>query len=123
MTDSPLSLPPGTFIGTVKWFDTQRGFGFLKMLPIASPPAPDIFVHAVDLKAQVCQHPALYTGEYVQFSLGPSTDGKREKAVCVTGIGGGPLMCDHGRISFRSYFNKQQPEQQQQQQQHQTLAT
>ena len=95
------SFPPTALLASCKWFDATRGFGFLKPL---GTPQPDVFVHAIDLKAAVCERPQLITGEYVQYELGPAMEGKRAKAINVRGIMGGPLMCDHGRVTFRSYF-------------------
>ena len=53
--------------GAVLWFDPGKGYGFIKPL---GPPSPDVFVHAVDIKATLCERPVLITGEYVQFQLG-----------------------------------------------------
>lgn len=101
MTDPSATSPSNTFLGSVKWYDSKKGYGFLKPL---GPPSPDVFVHAVDIKATLCERPVLITGEYVQFQLGEPSEERRAKAINVTGIYGGPLLCDHGRIKFTSHF-------------------
>ena len=62
-------------IGNVKWFDSDRGYGF-----ICVPGRQDIFVHCSDI---VVEGPCfLVPGEAVQFQISP--DGKgRERAVGV----------------------------------------
>ena len=62
-------------IGNVKWFDPDRGYGF-----ICVPGRKDIFVHCSDI---VDEGPCfLVPGEAVQFQISP--DGKgRERAVGV----------------------------------------
>lgn len=92
--------PPNSFLGSVKFFNATKGYGFIKPL---GPPSPDVFVHAVDLRPAIAERGTLCTGEYVQFELGPAMEGKRPKAVNVTGVLGGPLLCDHGRVTFRSH--------------------
>lgn len=96
--------PAPRFEGVVKWFDDTKGFGFIKPLAGGS----DIFVHVRDLQpTHVIHNPTIYTGEYVSYGLGPNgTDVSgcpRQKAIQVTGIKGGTLMCDHGQIQYRSY--------------------
>jgi len=101
--DSPAGSPSRT-IGQCKWFNDEKGYGFLRSI---SPPGPDVFVHIRDIQAKHTHNPTLYTGEYVEFGTAPngtSDDGtKRLKAINITGIQGGTLMCDHGNITFRSY--------------------
>ena len=108
---SPTSVsytqPENTFLGSIKWYDSKKGFGFIKPL---GPPSPDVFVHAVDIKATLCERPVLITGEYVQFQLGEPSEERRAKAINVTGIFGGPLLCDHGRITFKSHFRNSSSE-------------
>ena len=96
-----VSFPPETYVASFKWYNSQKGYGFLKPL---GEPQPDVFVHAVDIKATLCERPVLITGEYVQYELGPALEGKRAKAVNVRGLMNGPILCDHGRVTFKSYF-------------------
>ena len=98
------SSPPPRVNGIVKWFDDTKGFGFIKPLPEGE----DVFVHIRDLKPKHNIHnPTIYTGEYVCFETAPNgrnpNGSERRKAVNVTGIGDGTLLCDHGQIHFRSY--------------------
>tara|TARA_Y100001970_G_scaffold227377_1_gene281321 strand:- start:13 stop:471 length:459 start_codon:yes stop_codon:yes gene_type:complete len=97
-------IEPPRFDGVVKWFDDTKGFGFIKPLDGGS----DIFVHVRDLQpTHVIHNPTIYTGEYVNYGLATNgTDARgspRQKAVQVTGIRGGTLMCDHGQIQYRNY--------------------
>lgn len=104
LTTDLIEPPVARFDGVVKWFDDTKGFGFIKPLAGGS----DIFVHVRDLQpTHVIHNPTVYTGEYVSFGLGPNGTGPdgstRQKAIQVTGIKGGTLMCDHGQIQYRSY--------------------
>jgi CspA family cold shock protein len=56
--------------GTVKWYDSEKGFGFL-----ASDDGDDVFVHASTLPAGVT---TLKAGTKVEFGV---VDGKRGKQV------------------------------------------
>ena len=77
-------------IGSVKWFNNRKGFGFLTDMDTKD----EVFVHfsGVDVPEGVFK--ALYEGEYVSYS--ESTDDKGKKvAVNVTGVKGGPLLCQN----------------------------
>ena len=77
--------------GRVKWYNQQKKYGF-----IISKDSKELFVHRDDLKpASHIQEPHLITGEYVEYEPTPTQDG-RLKAINVSGIQRGPLMCDHG---------------------------
>lgn len=94
--------------GRVKWYDDQRAYGFILPLQVSeNDEEADIFVHVSNLCPAVCRRPTLYTGEYVQFqverTLGSDGSVSGYKARRVTGIGGGPLLCDHGKITFNAY--------------------
>lgn len=68
--------------GTVKWYDTEKGFGFL-----ASDDGDDVFVHASTLPAGVT---ALKAGTKVEFGV---VDGKRGKqALSVTVLAAAPSV-------------------------------
>jgi CspA family cold shock protein len=61
-------------VGKVKWYDTEKGFGFL-----SRDDGGDVFVHSSALPAGV---PALKPGSRVEFGI---VDGKRgEQALTVT---------------------------------------
>tara|TARA_B100001989_G_C24469751_1_gene428565 strand:- start:117 stop:527 length:411 start_codon:yes stop_codon:yes gene_type:complete len=91
--------------GQVKWYNATKAYGFITPLQGVKQ---DVFVHFHDLCPKNTDRPALCTGEYVQYELGDASDGTgRQKATNVTGIYGGPLLCDHGRVTFRSYRDSQ----------------
>jgi len=69
-----------TSSGTVKWFSSTKGFGF-----ITSADGEDVFVHQSDIHAQ--GYRSLAEGEQVEFVLKRDGQG-RNKAVSVTGVGG-----------------------------------
>jgi len=105
-------LLSGPHVGRVKWFNDTTGFGFIKTMEshtdFGIEEGGDIFVHVSDIKPQHNTfNPAIYTGEYVQFYVVPNGQDKggnrRVKAGLITGVAGGPLLCDHGEIKFRSY--------------------
>ena len=66
----------------------------------------DVFVHHTGIQPINSQYRTLTTGEYVSFVLKPpSSDGEREQAIEVTGVNGGPLLCDQysRRKAFLNY--------------------
>lgn len=82
----------GALIGTCKWFSDNRGYGFIT---VCSEPGrgTDVFVHFSGLRPLNNHHRRLHKGEYVSFDAVQAED--RQQAVNVTGVLGGPLMCDH----------------------------
>ena len=98
---------PQNYHGVVKWFDARKGYGFITPIGVgedASGRGGDIFVHILDLHPKNCTTPTLFTGEYVQYQLVPTADDSgRYKAHNVTGIYGGTLLCDHGKVTFKAY--------------------
>ena len=79
------------YTGQVKWFDKQRGIGFITVVG-DSPFKVDIFVHNSRIMADGFRY--LVTGEYVEFTVIASTNDKFEyESTYVTGIKGGKLMC------------------------------
>ena len=91
--------------GHVKWYNQDKNYGFILDLDADTP--RDVFVHCKDL---VLKHenlsvtPSLYTGEYVEFQLGPAEHQHAgQRAVLVRGIRGGPLLCEMGTLYFHSY--------------------
>lgn len=66
--------------GTVRWFDTERGFGFLAL----GDDAEDLFVHASEIVGQ--DGPAsLREGQTVEFEVGEGDRGPQARQVRVTG--------------------------------------
>lgn len=86
----------GNIVGRVKWFNNQRGFGFISYTE--DNEEKDIFVHHSVIKTQNQESfKTLRPGEYISFSKSSCPDsskGHKEQAVCVTGVNGGPLLVD-----------------------------
>jgi cold shock CspA family protein len=82
----------GEYIGNCKWFNSKLGYGFLRICNTALK-GTDVFVHHTGLRPLNSSFKTLYKGEYVHFSTIDGRNGKQ--AVSVTGILGGPLMCDN----------------------------
>ena len=82
-------------IGKVKWFNNKAGYGFITVSEKGDYNGKDIFTHFTAIKVTNSQYKYLVQGEYVEFDLEKSTDGPHEvKAVNVTGVNGGELMCE-----------------------------
>ena len=86
----------GEHIGRVKWFNNQRGFGFVSYTE--NNVEKDIFVHHSGIKTQNDDSfKTLKPGEYISFNISScpeNSKGHQEQAVCVTGVNGGPLLID-----------------------------
>lgn len=66
--------------GTVRWFDTERGFGFIAL----GDDAEDLFVHASEIVGQ--EGPtSLREGQSVEFEVGEGDRGPQARQVRVTG--------------------------------------
>ena len=66
--------------GTVRWFDTERGFGFLAL----GDDAEDLFVHASEIVGQDGTT-SLREGQTVEFEIGEGDRGPQARQVRVTG--------------------------------------
>lgn len=71
----------GKHTGTVKWFSSDKGFGFIT----PADGSEDVFVHQTEIKAQ--GYRTLADGEEVEFDVVQDNRG-RSKAANVTGPGG-----------------------------------
>mgnify|MGYP001471357131 CR=1 FL=1 len=80
----------GPHVGLIKWFNNSRGYGFLRIVS-QDRNGDDIFVHQTNVVPHVSGYRTLREGEYVSFEL--SSD-ERPQALNITGVFGGPLMCD-----------------------------
>lgn len=89
----------GKYTGTCKWFSDLLGFGFLTICN-GDDKGKDIFVHHSGIKPLNSIYKTLKKGEYINFNIINGLNGLQ--AVDVTGINGGPLMCDHvtGKKAF-----------------------
>ena len=90
----------GKYASFCKWFGSGSRFsttssynyGFLTIVhgPLKGR---DVFVHHTGIRPLSSRFRILSKGEYVQHDIIVNSDGQFQ-AVNVTGIGGGPLMCD-----------------------------
>jgi cold shock CspA family protein len=80
----------GPHVGLIKWFNNSRGYGFLRIVS-QDRNGDDIFVHQTNVVPHVSGYRTLKEGEYVSFEL---SDEDRPQALNITGVFGGPLMCD-----------------------------
>ena len=85
--------------GIVKWFDTKKGFGFIK----ACDSDVEYFIHHARLTTDL-QFSTLFDGEYVSFCV-VSENGK-QMADDVKGISRGPLLCESRKIKKDYRLNK-----------------
>ena len=86
----------GEFVGMCKWFSKSLGYGFITGKN-GSLEGHDIFVHHSGINPCNSNFRTLRLGEYVQFNI--LSNDKGMQAVDVTGILGGPLLCDHNTYS------------------------
>lgn len=96
----------GFYFGKCKWFSDKCGYGFITVegckendpesdassdsFPVAK--GKEVFVHFTGVKPVNSTYKSLVSGEYVSFDIIKGT--KDFQAIHVTGINGGPLMCD-----------------------------
>jgi cold shock CspA family protein len=81
----------GGFIGQCKWFNDKLGYGFITICD-GENKGKDIFVHHSGIKPQNSNYKTLKKGEYINFNIITGQNGLQ--AIDITGINGGPLMCD-----------------------------
>ena len=87
----------GDFFGQCKWFDDVRGYGFITVVSDGDMKGKDVFVHHSVVQTLNSNYRTLRKGEYIQFDIGESAKKNSDhqcQAMSVTGILGGPLMCD-----------------------------
>lgn len=82
----------GSVLGITKWFSAKLGFGFITVHK-GDEAGKDVFVHHTGIRPLNSNYKTLVKGEYVNFEISESPNGRQ--AVGVTGVDGGPLMCDH----------------------------
>jgi len=82
----------GDNIGNCKWFNKKLGYGFITVYS-GEHKGKNIFVHHTGIKPLNSNFRTLRKGEYINFNIEFGKNGLQ--AVHVTGINGGPLMCDN----------------------------
>jgi cold shock CspA family protein len=91
--------------GRVKWFNDRHGYGYITCISKGSYNEKDIFIHHTNITPKLSNYKTLYPNEYVEFLLGeadkcfdedenPVDTEYENQATRVTGIMGGPLLCD-----------------------------
>jgi cold shock CspA family protein len=95
---------PGTHIGQVKWFNPRLGYGFITVVD-GEDKGKDIFAHHSGIKPTNSNYKTLEKGEYIQFNVIYGQNGIQ--AVEITGIKGGPLMCDF--VTTKNPITQQMP--------------
>jgi CspA family cold shock protein len=91
-------------VGRVKWFNTRNGYGFLT----DTQSAQDVFLHHTAIQVPDGVFRNLYTGEYVEYETS-TTDTGKTVAVNITGVHGGPLMCQLPRGTPRPGYVARRP--------------
>jgi len=96
-------------LGLVKWFNSKYGYGFITAL---EGDKKDIFVHYTAIGTTDSQYKYLVQGEYVEFNLEKSTNENHEfQAVNISGVKGGPIMCETRRLNKQDGEDGQEEEQ------------
>jgi cold shock CspA family protein len=93
-------------IGICKWFSDRLGYGFITVCE-GDRKGEDVFVHYKGLQPSNNPHRTLRKGEYVSFGTTASCNGMQ--ATHVTGVLGGPLLCDHAPPHFRGGVHMHHP--------------
>lgn len=88
----------GEYVGCVKWFSNNIGYGFVTVYSEGEMKGRDVFVHHSGVRPLNNNYRTLQKGEYISFDIDESDSGMQ--AINVTGVFGGPLLCDH-RPSFQ----------------------
>lgn len=94
----------GRSIGCVKWFNNQKGFGFIHS------EGQDYFVHHSEITAENVSFRYLVQGEYVHFSTKAVARSNQNKdgvmAHNVTGLNNGFLMCQTRAANMATFVTR-----------------
>jgi len=97
--ETPVDVHTERLLGQVKWFNNKAGYGFITVNE-GEHSGKDIFIHYSTIRTTNSQYKYLVQGEYVEFNLVKSTTENHEyQAVDISGIKGGPLMCETRRVN------------------------
>ncbi len=91
------------FTGSTKWFNDKLGYGFITICD-GEQKGKDIFVHHSGIKPLNSNYKTLKKGEYIEFRILNGKNGLQ--AVDVTGVKGGPLMCDYVMSKSNDWYAK-----------------
>jgi cold shock CspA family protein len=83
--------PYGCYIGQCKWFSDKLGYGFVTIVNNGYR-GKDVFVHHTAIHPLNSKYRTLRKGEYVALDVKESEVGLQ--GLNITGIQGGPMMCD-----------------------------
>ena len=88
-------------IGCVSWFDSKKGYGFVKVLtPDHKKNGSDIFIHFSNIQVNDNEYKVVYPGEYIEFDLSESND-DRPCCLNVTGLYGGNLLTQNENHRYK----------------------
>lgn len=96
----------GPFVGNCKWFNNKIGYGFITVMN-GEHKGKDIFVHHTGVQPKNSNFKTLSKGEYIALNIVNGQNGLQ--AVDVTGVLGGPLMCDNVIVNRTRKFNNHTP--------------
>ena len=96
-----------TYIGSVKWFDKKKAYGFITTThrleengTVTQIDPEDVFVHVTKIRGdREWYKVTLFTGEYVSFQT--EIIDSRKQAIDVTGMFGGKLLCECESGTYR----------------------
>ena len=69
------------YFGVVKWFSSEKGYGFIEWKDTANPDGKDIFVHYSGISAS--GYKRLYEGQKVEFSVEKGVKGLQAANVAI----------------------------------------
>ena len=72
--------------GTVKWFDSRKGYGFISL----ADGSKDVFVHYSEIQDDESGFKRIYEGDEVEFEISEGNKGPQASNVSVTKKGPRP---------------------------------
>jgi cold shock CspA family protein len=93
----------GAYLGSVNWFDTRKGYGFIRILN-GEHVNKEIFIHQTNIMSD--NYRVLFPGEYVSLDVlnnENSDETRRYQCQNVRGILGGPLLTDSPTHYYRVF--------------------